>query len=433
LVSNIAVGHSSLPISSKERHQPALLGKNYALVFEGRLFPPSKTSNIDEVASCLKPDFQRGAKNIIRKFDGSYAFAIASQEKILAGRDSFGTNPLFYGEKKTLCALASELKALWTLGITDVKSFPPGNLAEMNAEGFDFKPVAIVTQPPQKMLSMEKAASRLQNLLLKATMERLLDVEGVAVAFSGGLDSTVLAVLAKTYTGQVNLVTVGLEGQPELGHAQTAADSLKLPLHLQTYTVADVDNVLERVLWLIEEPDPVKVGVAIPLFWTAEVASRIGCHVLLAGQGADELFGGYHRYLSEYVSGGVKAVQRSMFHDLVMSHETNFQRDSSVCAFHKVELRLPYVDRELVRFALSLPVNLKINSVDDRLRKRVLRQVAKNLGIPEFIGERSKKAVQYATGVDKALKELARRRGLTQPNFIKTVFGRIYPLSKGEQ
>jgi len=253
------------------------------------------------------------------------------------------------------------------------------------------------------------------------------------MAFSGGLDSTILAVLAKTNTRKVNLVTVGLEGQPELGHAQKAAKSLKLPFQLQVYTIADVENVLEKVLWLIEEPDVMKVGVAIPFFWAAETASRIGCRVLLCGQGADELFGGYHRYITEYLRGGVKAVQESIFLDFVTSHETNFQRDNPVCAFHKVELRLPYVDREVVRFALSLPVSLKIDSVDDRLRKRVLRHVARNLGVPEFIAERTKKAVQYTTGVDKALIELARRKGLTQRDYIKEVFGKIYPNWKDEQ
>jgi len=433
LVSNIAVGHNSSLIFSREKHQPVLQEKNYALVFEGQLFPPSKTFDIHELARCLKPDFQKGAKGIIKKFDGSYTFAIVLSDKILVGRDSFGTNPLFYGENESFCALASERKAPWTLGITNVKSFPLGNLAVMSAKGFDFIPVAIVTQPPQGTMSIEKAAIRLQNLLLQSTMERLSDVDEIAVAFSGGLDSAVLAVLAKTCASKVNLVTVGLEGQPELGYAETVAESLKLPIRLKTYTIADVENVLEKVLWLIEEPDVMKVGVAIPLFWAAEVASHIGCRVLLAGQGADELFGGYHRYLTEYKNGGVKVVQKSMFHDFVMSHETNFQRDNPVCAFNKVELRLPYIDREVVRFALSLPVNLKIYSVDDHLRKRVLRHVAKNLGIQEFIVERTKKAVQYATGVDKALKELARRRGLTQRDYIKQVFGKIYPNWKGEQ
>jgi len=426
LVSNTAVGHNPSPISSREKHQPIMLGKNCVLVFEGHIFPPSKTSDIDEVALCLKPDFQISARSIIKKFDGSYAFAIVSPERILVARDLFGTSPLFYGENETFCAVASERKALWTLGITNAGSFPPGNLAVVSAKGFDFKPVATLTQPPQKKIGMEKAASRLQSLLLESTRERVLDLEEVAVAFSGGLDSTVLAALAKTFKPNVNLVTVGLGGQPELRHAQTAAESLKLPFHLQTYTVADVEDALERVLWLIEEPDVMKVGVAIPIFWAAETASRMGCRVLMAGQGADELFGGYHRYLKEYKRGGVKAVQESIFHDLTMSHETNFQRDNTVCAFHKVELRLPYIDCEVVRFALSLSVSLKINSVDDPLRKRVLRYVARNLGIPERIVEKTKKAVQYATGVDKALRELARRRDLTTHNYIKQVFRRVY-------
>jgi len=433
LVSNTAVGHNSSPISTREKHQIILSEKDYALAFEGQLFPPSKTSDIHEIAHRLKPDFMKNAKHIIREFDGSYAFAIAAPNKVLAGRDSLGTRPLFYGENQRFCAVASERKPLWTLGITNAKPFPPGNLALINAQGFDFNPVATLKQPPQRAISMDEAASLLQSLLLKSTAERVSDAEEVALAFSGGLDSTILAVLAKKCVSKVKLVSVGLAGQPELGLAQRVAESLELPFHLQTYTVADVEDVLKRVLWLIEEPDVMKVGVAIPFYWAAETASRIGCHVLLAGQGADELFGGYHRYLKEYERGGVKAVQESMFHDLALSYETNFQRDEPVCAFHKVELRLPYIDREVIHLALSLPVNLKITSKDDPLRKRVLRQVAKNFGIPELVVERSKKAVQYATGVDKALEQLAQRKGLTKHVFIKQVFGKIFPSAKGER
>jgi len=233
--------------------------------------------------------------------------------------------------------------------------------------------------------------------------------------------------LAKACAKEVNLVTVGLKGQSELRHAKIATKSLELPLKIQTYTIADVEKVLKKVLWLIEEPNAMKVGVAIPLFWAAHIASKIGCHVLLSGQGADELFGGYHKYLNEYSLGGDEAVQKSMFHDLMMSYETNFQRDNPVCTFHRVELRLPFIDREVVRFALSLPVNLKIESVQDRLRKRVLRRVATNMSIPMFVTEKTKKAVQYATGVDKALRELARRKGLAQRDYVKRVFEEIYP------
>ena len=340
---------------------------------------------------------EKSAANIIRKLEGSYAFAILRPDKIIAGRDTFGTAPLYCGGNKSFSAVASERKALWTLGIRNTHSFPPGNLAVISAKGFSFKPVAVVKQPEQKPVTVKQAAKRLQTLLLKSTRDRTSDVNKVAVAFSGGLDSTIVAVLAEKCVSEVNLVTVGLENQPELLVAKKAAESLRLPLHLQAYTAADVERALEKVLWLTEEPNVMKASVAIPFFWTTETASEMGCKVLLAGQGADELFGGYHRYLSDFRLGGAQALQKSMFRDVALSYETNFQRDEPVCAYHGVDLRLPYVDSEVARCAFSLPINMKIDSADDSLRKRVLRQVARNLGIPDFVVNRPKKAVQYAT------------------------------------
>jgi asparagine synthase (glutamine-hydrolysing) len=332
-----------------------------------------------------------------------------------------------------MCAIASERKAVWMLGIKHVESFPPGNLATITVKDFTFKPVASVTQPPQKAMGLEKATHRLHKLLLKSTMERVSDLEKIAVAFSGGLDSSVIAVLAKSCAKNVTLITVGLEGTPELRHAEATAEALELPLRIQAFTMADVENALKKVLWLIEESDVMKVGVAIPLFWAAQIASKIGSPVLLAGQGADELFGGYHKYLNKYAQGGVEEVQKAMFHDLAYSYETNFQRDNPICAFHKVELRLPFIDREVVRFALSLSVNLKITSAEDNLRKRVLRHVAQNMNIPLFISEKIKKAVQYTTGVDRAIRELARKKGLSQNDYVNQVFEEIYPAVKEQE
>jgi asparagine synthase (glutamine-hydrolysing) len=274
---------------------------------------------------------------------------------------------------------------------------------------------------------MEAAARRLEHLLFEATTERVKDVERVAVAFSGGLDSAVVALLAKMSKVDVHLISVGLKNQKELQHAKIASKALGLPVHVQTYNMNDVKEAVSKVLWLIEEPNPMKVGVAIPFFWTAEIASKTGCYILLAGQGGDELFGGYRRYLTELDRKGAEALQKILYQDVASSYETNFQRDYPVCAFHKVELRLPFIDRQVVNFALSLPLRLKIESAEDMLRKRVLRKVAKNLKIPDFIANRTKKAVQYATGVNKALKKLAKSEGLTVNGYLKQLFYKMYP------
>jgi len=424
--SSVALGHNLSRILPRDQPQP-IQRDGFTLVFEGRLFPSTSLPDVDEVVERLEPNPQRNAGYVIEKLEGSYAFAIACHNQIIAGRDMFGTNPLYYGENETTCAVASERKALWKLGIKNVKSFPPGHTAVVNAQGFSFKPIKTITQPPQEDVNMDRAAERLQDLLLESTRKRVSDLENVAIAFSGGLDSSLIAVLAERCGTNVQLISVGLENQPEVKFAETAAETLKLPLHLQTYTVKDVERTLPRVLWLIEEPNLVKASIAIPFYWTAENASKLGYNVLLAGQGADELFGGYQRYLKEYEQFGVEAVQKSMYRDVAMSYEKNFQRDNQACFFHKVELRLPFVDRDLAQFSLSLPPSLKIESPEDSLRKRVLRQVAQNLGMPLFIVNKTKKAVQYATGVNKAIQKLARKEGLTSREYIEKVFRSVYP------
>ena len=427
--SSVALGHNLSRILLRDRPQP-VQGEGFTLVFEGRFFPSSGVCEADEAKERLKPDPRRNAGHVIEKLEGSYVFAIACPNKIIAGRDTLGTNPFYYGENETICALASERKALWALGIKNAKSFPPGNVAVANTQGFSFKPIKTLVRPPSENADMETAARRLQILLLKSTRKRVSDLEKVAVAFSGGLDSSVIAVLAKMCGIHVQLVSVGLEDQPEVRFAETAAEALGLPLHLKTYTERDVERVLPKVLWLIEEPDPLKVSIAIPFFWTAESASKLGYNVLLAGQGGDELFGGYQKYLREYAQSGVEAVQNVMYRDVAMSHEKNFQRDNQVCSFHNVELRLPFVDRDVVHFSLSLPLSLKIESSEDRLRKRVLRRVAQNLGMTLLIANKTKKAIQYATGVNKAIQRLARREGSTSREYVEKIFRRVYPASE---
>ena len=424
--SNVALGHNLSRTVSKDHPQP-VLGDDFALVFEGRLFPSPNLSEIDQVLKRLNGNHWKNAENIITELDGSYVFAIAQHKKAIIGRDSLGATPLYYGENETICAVASERKALWTLGINNARSFPPGNLATVSAHGFAFHPIKTVTQPPIEPMDLEMAAKRLQKLLLNSTKERVSNLKNVAIAFSGGLDSSVIAVLAKTCGAEVHLASVGLQDQPEIPHVKVAAEALRLPLHLQTYMLNDVKRVLPKVLWLIEEPNVVKASIAIPFYWTAEVASKLGFKVLLIGQGGDELFGGYQRYLRIYSQSGTAAVRDTMYRDVALSYEANLQRDNQVCSFHGVELRLPFLDREVVCFSLSLPVSLKIECAENALRKKVLRRVAQNLGMPPFIVNRPKRAIQYETGVDKALRRLAREEGLSLREYVKKAFRKVYP------
>lgn len=426
--SNLAIGYNFSNILPRDHPQPIQAG-DFSLIFEGRFFPSPNLNELPEpkqLAIKLTSNPIRSAEQILEKVEGSYVFILAKSDRLIVGRDVFGATPLYFAENESLCALASERKALWNIGLKNVKSFPPGNLSLVTVDGFSFCSVKKLRMPPIKRVNLETAAQALQILLLESTRKRVSDLDKVAVAFSGGVDSSVVACLAK-YSGlDVQLVTVGLDDQPEVQFAQEAAKELDLPLYLKLYTKNELEKTLEKVLWLTEESSSVSSSIAIPFYWTAENTAKLGYPVLLAGQGADELFGGYNRYLAEYSQSNEEFVRKKMFDDVVNAYDDNFQRDNQVCAFHGVELRLPYIDSSVVDFSLRLPFHHKINSINDNLRKQILRRVAQNLDIPDFIANKPKKAVQYTTGVTKVLKQIAKNQNLTLTKYIKDMFNKIY-------
>jgi asparagine synthase (glutamine-hydrolysing) len=420
--SPIIVGYAFSRILNSDKPQPKKL-ENAALVVEGRFYrPATEILAADRIAKELQLHPEALAETLVQKSEGDFTFVIAEAERIIAGRDVMGTRPLYYGENSDLAALSSERKALWKASIEETYSFPPGHLALIDKHGFKFKPARTLTVSKPKQITMETAAKKLQSLLQQSLKERLLGLKEVAVAFSGGLDSSIIAFLAKKTSVDVHLIHVSLENQSETDHAKRVAEELKLPIHVYTYNEDDVEKIVRKVLWLIEEPDPVKTSIAIPIYWTAEKTADINLKVLLAGQGADELFGGYKRYVDDYLQYGSEKAQEAILNGIAEMHEANFERDFKICNYHNTELRLPFAAYEIAKFATALPLELKIERSKDTLRKLVLRRAAQNIGLPRPVVGKPKKAMQYATGVAATLKKLAKRRGLLLKEYLQKMF-----------
>jgi asparagine synthase (glutamine-hydrolysing) len=393
-----------------------------ALVFEGRVYSQiPKTAVMEQVAK--EPlHCEALLQTLIANADGDYSFLMLKDGWIAAGRDPVGVQPLYCGENQSVAAVATNRKALWKLGIENPISFPPGNIAFANREGFQFKPVKTLTFAEPMPITLDEAAKRLQALLEESIRRRTHDVKEVAVAFSGGLDSSIVAYLASKLGVKVNLLHVSMENQAETEEAIEASDQLNLPLQVHLFKDSDVEKTLPKTVELIEEPDPVKASVGLPFYWAAEKASEAGFRVMLAGQGADELFGGYQRYVTEYCKEGNEKVRKTMFNDVVRIHESNLERDLKITGFHDVELRLPFASFELAEFALSLPLECKIEQKPDTLRKLVLRKVALNAGMPSVLVDKPKKAVQYSTGINNAIKRVAKKQGKTVNEYISGLF-----------
>jgi asparagine synthetase B (glutamine-hydrolysing) len=420
-VSPIAIGHAFSKSSPYDKPQPTKL-ENATLVFEGRIHPTRNGISDGEAVAQKLQNSGEGAESLVRESNGCFAFAIAKKERVVAGRDSIGVYPYYYGESKGFAVLASERKALWKIGMKKVNSFPPGHVAFVDMGGFKWQPVKTLKNQKPKQTTMSDATRELQELLQKSVSERVKGLSEVAVAFSGGLDSSIIAVLAKNLCANVHLIHVSLANQEETAFAKTAAEELKLPLHGYLYDEKDVEKILPEALWLIEEPNPIKASIGIPFYWIAEKTAEMNLRVLLAGQGADELFGGYKRYVEEYLRYGSEKARRIIFSDILKMYENNLERDFKICNFHNLELRLPFVTDSMLKFATELPLNLKIEKKEHGLRKLVLRQVAHNLGLSKGIVEKPKKAIQYTTGADKVLKRLAASKGLTVTVYLQKTF-----------
>lgn len=455
---NFALGHNLLSIVGREVVQPLADGK-LVLVCNGEIynfrelkrdFHLQTNSDSDcEVILALIKKFYTGSlrealKETIKYLDGDYAFAVYDGVDLAVIRDPVGVKPVYYGIDQNrygvdqkLQAFASERKALWKIGIREVETLKPGYMLynwEMEELEENFKAIAerfntkfnqdLRGKTDVKPYLKDKTAikpylkNQLETKLIDSVKKRLRGLSRVGVMFSGGIDSTILAHLSREMGVETILYTVGREDSDDFKFARKSAEDMGLPIRLGKVTMDDVRDYLPRVLNAIEEFNLMKLGVAMPAYLAAEMAREDGIKVMLSGQGADELFAGYHRYLKFYQEQGEEA-QKNLNTDINNLYQVNLQRDDAVTMASGVELRVPYLDLDVINMAMNIPMEYKINGTDDHLRKCILREVARDLGVPEENVKRPKKAAQYGSGIDKMLRRVLKDEDILKNEDIK--------------
>lgn len=214
-------------------------------------------------------------------------------------------------------------------------------------------------------------------------------------ALSGGVDSALVAKLADR-----ECVAVGLVDSHDLRQARHAADVLGLTCTYVTITEDEIAAALPVVIATIPKKDPVNTSIALTQYFITRWAGENGYQRIITGQGADELFGGYARYMDS------ENLEAELARDF-LGLEAQARRDQGIAALHKTCLSLPYLDLRVVRAAQAIPAAEKVQGTR---RKIPLRKVAER-HIPSDLAWYEKKAMQYGSGIWGVMRKLARKNG----------------------
>lgn len=345
-----------------------------------------------------KLDLLKACQAAIRLLDGDYAFAVWDGENLAIVRDPLGVKPLFYSQKDGLNGFASSRNSLKEVGFTDIDTLKPEHIL------YNWEDIAPAQAIYEKIF--EGDVAKIDKMLRLSLVTRVADLREVGVIFSGGLDSSYLALLLKEISENVplkiKLYAVGVEGSKDVEAAIYASKFLNMDLEICTLTEEMIREALPSVVNAIGDDNLMKVGVGLTTYFATKMAAKDNINVAISGQGADELFGGYKRYLESFVN---DTLNYDIREDISNMYHVNLERDDACSMLNSVEIRLPFLDKKLVELALNIPDNKKIVSMHDDMRKSILRKLAFEEGLDYEIAYRPKKAAQYGTGIDKVLRK----------------------------
>lgn len=374
--------------------------------------------------------------SLLEEIDGVYAFAFwnVKQNKVYVARDIIGEKPVCFSTSSrphsqgSAFAFSSEGKALREIGFSDVQELNPRKLLVYDIKN---KRLRCFNRPFFKLTPLnnkpyDQIKKETLGLLTNAISKRIPDQE-IGILFSGGIDSMFLASMCKKlglrpklYTSVLDSKNSSLRAPPDLEWAKKGAKLLGLKLNICKIKLEDVESNIKKIVPLIEDSNVVKVGVALTFYGACEMAAEDGVKVLFSGLGSEEIFAGYERHKKS------TDINKECLSGLLKIYERDLYRDDIITMNHALELRLPYLDTKLVAYALKIPEQYKLSGNGDKQRSKIiLRDIAKEVGIPEEFAERRKRAAQYGSNFDRAIEKLAKQKKFsTKSEYLNTFLDR---------
>ncbi|ADH84901.1 asparagine synthase-related protein [Desulfurivibrio alkaliphilus] len=395
-------GLACCELSLSPRATPAMAGKEEPVVLlDGDIYqeiPPGQTN-----VGFIREVYQREGREGLAKIDGSFACAIVDRGETILARDAVGSRPLIYRARGNRLYFASEAKALLAWSDT-VEELPPGHFYS-SQEGLQPFPRHTFTTPD--FSTPAEAAEILRELLIKATGKMMADGAVQGVSLSGGLDSSIIAAIAKEIDPGIKLFSTTIKRYPskDLEFAKLMAEFLDLEHHIYQITDQDIDRILDKAVYHLESFDEDCVSGTTANIYTSKLTT-VFTNAILVGEGADELFGGYFAELKEVES---EEQREEVAEKLVqIAYNTALRRLDRSWLAHSVNYRTPFLDPEVVAFSRKIPLELKVYHDEARgidIEKWILREAFRGM-LPKEIANRTKLRFAGGTGVDDLMDEL---------------------------
>ena len=363
-----------------------------------------KTNSDCEIILAL---YKEKKHEFLNELNGIFAFALYDSENdtYFIARDHMGIIPLYIGwDKKGTLYVASELKSLEGV-CSKIDLFPPGHYLTNN----DDKYVKWYNPKWVKYDSVSNNTTSIKDLhdsLSSAVKRQLMSDVPYGVLLSGGLDSSITSALAKRFSlkriesgdtqdawwPQLHSFSVGLKGSPDLKAAKLVSEHIGTIHHEIIFTVQEGLDALRDVIYHLETYDITTIRASTPMYLMARAIKSLGIKMVLSGEGADELFGGYLYFH--------KAPSPEEFHNetvrkLSKLHQYDCLRANKALAAWGIEGRVPFLDRQFIEVAMN--INPKDKMIDnDRIEKWVVRKAFEEY-LPKEVLWRQKE--QFSDGV----------------------------------
>ena len=368
--------------------------------------------------------FRSGESRWITRLDGMFAFVLATPTRVIAARDPLGIKPLYVAHIGAGRAFASELKAFDGVAVDRIEAIAPGTLFDSHDGARQWYRTPHGAAEAEPDLDIDHTARELRLVMEEAVAKWMVaDVE-VGSFLSGGLDSSIIAAIAQKVRraqgrGPLKTFSVGTEGSPDLLAARAVADHIGSDHREYVFTADDLAEALPHVIYHLESADVDLVRSAIPTLFAARLAVK-EVKAVLTGEGADELFAGY-AYHHDYVD-DPRALADELTRSLGTMHNINLQRVDRVTMSESLEARTPFLDRDLIDFAQSIPASLKlcrtdpdaVESTGATTEKWILRKACADL-LPVDLVWRKKAQFDEGSGtvgtLDVALQKLTGQAG----------------------